>query len=239
MDPIADVARAHDVALIEDACEAIGAEYKGRQVGAIGDAGVFAFYPNKQMTTGEGGMIVTNRDDWAARFRSQRNQGRDTMDAWLRHDRLGYNYRMDELSAALGVAQFSRLDSLLGARDRVARWYRGRLTGTPGLELPSVVPNTSRMSWFAYVVRLAPGVNREELMSALAERGIPSRTYFTPIHLQPFYVSQFGYRRGDFPVTEALGDSCLALPFSGTLTEAQVDRVCHAVSALVAAAQPV
>ncbi|MGH9373115.1 MAG: DegT/DnrJ/EryC1/StrS family aminotransferase [Vicinamibacterales bacterium] len=233
MDPLVDVARASDVALIEDACEAIGSTYKFRPVGAIGDAGVFAFYPNKQMTTGEGGVIVTNRDAWASLFRSLRNQGRDTMDAWLRHERLGFNYRMDELSAALGTAQLSRFEALVGARDTVAGWYRDRLAGVPGVELPAVVPSTTRMSWFAYVVRLA-GVNREKVIRGLAEHGIPSRTYFNPIHLQPFYAGLFGYRRGDFPVTEALGDRCLALPFSATLTEAQVDRVCDALTGLVA-----
>ena len=229
MEPIAAVARSHDVALIEDACEAIGATYRDRHAGAIGDVGVFAFYPNKQLTTGEGGMIVTNRDDWAARFRSLRNQGRDEMDAWLQHDRLGYNYRMSELSAALGVAQLSRFDALLASRDRVARWYLDRLAGVPGLELPSIAPGTTRMSWFAFVVRLADGVNRERVMQHLAERGIPSRAYFSPLHLQPFYVERFGFQRGDFPVTERLGQSSLALPFSATLTEEQVGRVCEAL----------
>ena len=229
MEPIAAVARSHDVALIEDACEAIGATYRDRHAGAIGDVGVFAFYPNKQLTTGEGGMIVTNRDEWAARFRSLRNQGRDEMDAWLQHDRLGYNYRMSELSAALGVAQLSRFDALLASRDRVARWYFDRLAGVPGLELPSIAPGTTRMSWFAFVVRLADGVNRERVMQHLAERGIPSRAYFSPLHLQPFYVERFGFQRGDFPVTERLGQSSLALPFSATLTEEQVGRVCEAL----------
>jgi dTDP-4-amino-4,6-dideoxygalactose transaminase len=229
MDPIAAVARSHDVALIEDACEAIGATYRDRHAGAIGDAGVFAFYPNKQLTTGEGGMIVTNRDDWAARFRSLRNQGRDEMDAWLQHDRLGYNYRMSELSAALGVAQLSRFDTLLASRDRVARWYVDRLAGVPGIELPSIAPGTTRMSWFAFVIRLADGLNRERVMERLAERGIPSRAYFSPLHLQPFYVERFGFQQGDFPITEALGQSSLALPFSAKLTEEQVGRVCEAL----------
>ena len=151
------------------------------------------------------------------------------MDAWLQHDRLGYNYRMSELSAALGVAQLSRFDALLAARDRVARWYLERLAGVPGLELPSMAPGTTRMSWFAFVVRLADGVNREQVMQYLAGRGIPSRAYFSPLHLQPFYVERFGFQRGDFPVTERLGQSSLALPFSATLTEEQVGRVCDAL----------
>jgi perosamine synthetase len=231
MHPLTAVARSHDVPVIEDACEAIGATYHDRHAGAIGDVGVFAFYPNKQLTTGEGGMIVTNRDEWAARFKSLRNQGRDSMDEWLRHDRLGYNYRMSELGAALGVGQLSRFDALLASRDRVARWYLDRLAGVPGLELPWIAPGTTRMSWFAFVVRLAGGVDREQVMQRLAERGIPSRAYFSPLHLQPFYVERFGFRGGDFPVTERLGRSCLALPFSATLTEEQVSRVCEALVA--------
>jgi dTDP-4-amino-4,6-dideoxygalactose transaminase len=232
MDPIVAAARTHDAALIEDACEAIGATYRNRHAGAIGDAGIFAFYPNKQLTTGEGGMIVTDRDDWAARFRSLRNQGRDEMDAWLQHDRLGYNYRMSELSAALGVAQLSRFDGLLASRDRVARRYLDRLAGVPWVELPSIATDTSRMSWFAFVIRLADGVNRERVMRHLAGRGVPSRAYFSPLHLQPFYAERFGFRQGDFPVTEKLGQSSLALPFSATLTEQQVDRVCDALEDL-------
>jgi dTDP-4-amino-4,6-dideoxygalactose transaminase len=205
-------------------------------VGTLGDVGVFAFYPNKQLTTGEGGMMVTNRDDWAARFRSLRNQGRDTMDAWLHHDRLGYNYRMSELSAALGVAQVARIEELLAARERVARWYRERLARVPGVQVPVVSPDTSRMSWFAFVIRLAEGIDRKRLMDALAARGVPSRPYFSPIHLQPYFARQFGYRRGDFPVTEALGDRSLALPFSSTLGEAQVSLVCEALRAAVSVA---
>ena len=142
MDRIVDVARAHGLTVIEDACEAIGATYKERYAGAMGDVGVYAFYPNKQMTTGEGGMIVTDNDGWAAQFRSLRNQGRDTMNQWLRHDRLGYNYRMSELSAALGVAQLSRFDDLLGGRDRVARAYSERLSGLRGLQTPAVAAST-------------------------------------------------------------------------------------------------
>jgi dTDP-4-amino-4,6-dideoxygalactose transaminase len=234
MDAIMDVARTYDVAVIEDACEAVGAEYNGRRAGALGDVAVFGFYPNKQLTTGEGGMVVTDRDDWAARMRSQRNQGRDLMDAWLRHDRLGFNYRLSELAAALGLAQLSRLDSLLAARERVAGWYNERLASAPGISVPDEAPPGTRPSWFAYVIRLAPDLDRDGIMADLAVRGIPSRTYFAPIHLQPFYARQFGFRPGDFPVAEALGRTCLALPFSGTMTEAQVDRVCTELMGLVA-----
>jgi len=229
MDPLLQVARAHDLAVVEDACEAIGAEYKGRRAGSLGDAAVFAFYPNKQLTTGEGGMIVTERAAWADLFRSLRNQGRDVFDAWLNHTRLGYNYRLDEMSAALGLVQMQRVDALLARRARVAGWYTERLAGLSGVQVPHLAPTTSRMSWFVYVVRIQAPVERDEVMHRLAADGIPSRPYFTPIHLQPFYRQRFGYRRGDFPVTEHLGDVSLALPFSSVMDEAQVDRVCAAL----------
>lgn len=235
MDPIVATAREHGLAVVEDACEAIGAEYKGRQAGTLGDAAVLAFYPNKQITTGEGGMIVTNGGDWAALFRSLRNQGRDVFDAWLNHTRLGYNYRLDELSAALGLAQMQRIEELLAKRERVASWYNERLGGQELVQPPAIVSTTTRMSWFVYVVRINPPADRDEVMSRLAEDGIPSRPYFCPIHLQPFYREQFGYRRGDFPVTERLGDLSLALPFSSVMGEEQVERVCGRLKAALAA----
>jgi len=231
MEPIVATAHRHGLAVIEDACEAIGAEYRGLPVGALSDGAVFAFYPNKQMTTGEGGMIVTNREDWAQLCASLRNQGRDVFDAWLNHTRLGYNYRLDEMSAALGLVQLSRLDELLANRERVAGWYNERLGALrdEGVELPTIVPTTTRMSWFVYTVRITHPAGRDAIMQSLLEEGIPSRPYFTPIHLQPFYREKFGYERGDFPVTEYLGDVSLALPFSGVMTEAQVDQVCDAL----------
>ena len=232
-DPIRETAGRHGLVVIEDSCEAIGAEYKGQQAGTLGDAAAFAFYPNKQMTTGEGGMIVTGRQDWADLFRSLRNQGRDVFDAWLNHTRLGYNYRMDEMSAALGVSQLSRIEELLARRDQVAEWYNERLADVEGVQIPYVAPTTTRMSWFVYVVRIAPQVNRNQVLARLKEQGIPSRPYFTPIHLQPFYVQKFGYRRGDFPVTEGAGDTCLALPFSGVMTEDQMDYVCEHLRAVL------
>lgn len=235
MDPIITIARQHGLAIIEDACEAIGADYKGRRAGTLGDAAVFAFYPNKQMTTGEGGMIVTANEDWANLFRSLRNQGRDVFDAWLNHTRLGYNYRLDELSAALGLVQIGRINELLAKRAQVAEWYNQRLADIELVERPWVSPNTTRMSWFVYVVRIRHPANRDTVLRQLAEYGIPSRPYFTPIHLQPFYMNSFGYRRGDFPVTEKLGDVSLALPFSGVMTEGEVDYVVDRLRSIVAA----
>ncbi|MEW6271700.1 MAG: DegT/DnrJ/EryC1/StrS family aminotransferase, partial [Thermodesulfobacteriota bacterium] len=224
MDAILDLAERHGIAVIEDACEAIGAEYNGRAVGALGDAGVFAFYPNKQMTTGEGGMVVTNRADWDVLFRSLRNQGRDVFDGWLEHSRLGYNYRLDELAAALGIVQLARLDELLAGRERVAAWYDARLAGHDCITLPQVAPWTTRTSWFVYVIRLATRALRDLAMNELAVRGIPARQYFPPIHLQRFYRERFGFRPGDFPVAEAAGDTCLALPFFPAMREEQVDE---------------
>jgi dTDP-4-amino-4,6-dideoxygalactose transaminase len=227
MDAVNEVARSAEVAVIEDACEAIGATYKGRPAGALADCGVFAFYPNKQMTTGEGGVVVTDRPDWADLFRSLRNQGRDGSGSWLSHERLGYNYRLTELGAALGLSQLSRLDGMLAARARVASWYQAEIGGIEDLELPWIAATTTLMSWFVFVIRIPLG--RDGLISYLAERGIPSRSYFSPIHLQRFYVERFGYREGAFPNAEYLGRTSLALPFSGVMTAEQVGRVCAAV----------
>jgi perosamine synthetase len=233
MTAIAETAGRGDLRVIEDACEALGAEHRGKRAGTFGDLSCFAFYPNKQMTTGEGGMIVTDNEGYANLCASLRNQGRDVFDAWLSHSRLGYNYRLNELSCALGIAQLMRIDELLAKRARVADWYFERLRGVEGVLAPSVASPTTRMSWFVYVVRLESMTKRTGTMNALTERGIPSRPYFTPIHLQPFYVERFGYRRGDFPVAEALGDTSLALPFSSVMTEDQVDRVCEALAAVL------
>lgn len=215
------------IKLIEDSCEALGAEYKGRKAGMLADYGVFAFYPNKQITTGEGGLIVTN-DTKAANFmRALRSQGRAPGDTWLQHTYLGYNYRMDDLSAALGVVQMSRIEELLNKRQQVADWYAERLSEIHGVEAPMLVKDTTRVSWFVYVVRFDASVDRDTIAKELGQRGIPVRPYFLPIHLQPYMVEKFGYREGDFPVTEDLGKRGLALPFSGMMIEEQVELVCQ------------
>ena len=234
MEPILEIARRFGLAVIEDACEAIGATYKGRAVGSLGDAGVFAFYPNKVITTGEGGMIVTHDPAWDALFRSLRNQGRDVFDGWLTHSRLGYNYRLDELSATLGVVQVERLDELLCRRERVAGWYAERLQRLEGIVLPTLASWTTRMSWFVYVIRLEAAAERDRVIRELARRGIPARPYFPPIHLQPFYRQRFGFAPGSFPVAEAAGGACLALPFSGMMREEQVDVVCGELGEVLA-----
>ncbi len=229
MDPLRAVAAEYGLKVIEDSCEALGATYKGRPAGTLGDYGVFAFYPNKQITTGEGGVIVTDDDEAADFMRALRNQGRAPGDTWLQHTHLGYNYRLDEMSAALGVVQMSRLEELLRKRERVAAWYEAGLREVPGVEIPFVAPQTTRMSWFVYVIRLEAGIDRAAVARRLAERGIPTRPYFVPIHLQPYMVERFGYREGDFPVTEDLGRRSLALPFSGVMSEEQVAYVCRAL----------
>jgi dTDP-4-amino-4,6-dideoxygalactose transaminase len=229
-DRIKPLAHQYHLKLIEDSCEALGAEYKSRRVGTQGDYGVFAFYPNKQITTGEGGIIVTDDRDAAQYMRALRNQGRAPGDTWLQHTHLGYNYRLDEMSAALGDAQLQRIESLLANRQQVADWYAERLEEIPGVQAPLVVPETTRVSWFVYVIRFAAGLDRDAIATRLAEKGVPVRPYFLPIHLQPYMVNQFGYRQGDYPVTEDLGRRGLALPFSGMMTEAQVDLVCRVLA---------
>ena len=217
--------------MIEDSCESLGARYKDRLAGTLGDYGTFAFYPNKQITTGEGGIIVTDDDQAAHLMSALRNQGRAPGDTWLDHTYLGYNYRLDELSCALGAVQMSRLEELLAAREQVAQWYQERLASIAGVEIPHLVPETTRVSWFVYVIRTAPDINRAALADRLGKMGIPVRPYFSPIHLQPYMRERFGYQPGDFPITEDLGARGLALPFSGKMTLEMVDTVCAALKA--------
>jgi perosamine synthetase len=226
-----------DLLLIDDCCEAIGARFRDRPAGSFGRAGCFAFYPNKQMTTGEGGMIVTNDDDIARICRSLRNQGRGEMGTWLEHERLGFNYRMDEMSAALGVSQIRRLDTFLKRRAHVAQMYGERLGGKSWVR-PPVVRDDVTMSWFVYVVTLAREVDRETVIEALAAEGIPSRAYFSPIHLQPYIRERFGTREGMLPVTEDIARRTLALPFHNLLTEAQVERVVAALERVATRSAP-
>lgn len=235
LDQLRATARARGLPLVEDACEAMGAELNGIPCGngQYADGAVFAFYPNKQITTGEGGMIVTDDDLLAERCRSLRNHGREEGGAWLSHTRLGYNYRMDELSAALGTAQMERLDQILGARAAVAEAYTERLHGRETI-LPLRPGPGARISWFVYVVRLHESIDRDAVMMELLSQGIGCRPYFTPIHLQPFYQRDFGYRPGDLPVTERVAQTTLALPFHNHLTEAEIDWVVEALTTAVA-----
>ncbi len=229
MDAINAIAKEFNLKVIEDSCEALGSEYKRRKAGRMGNYGVFAFYPNKQITTGEGGIVITDNGQAADLMRALRNQGRAPGDTWLQHTHLGYNYRLDEMSAALGIAQMARIEELLRKREQVAAWYDERLAEIPGVEMYLIEPDTTRMSWFVYVVKFAKGIDRDALAARLERRGIPVRPYFLPIHLQPYMVERFGYRAGDFPVTEDLGKRGLALPFSSVMSEGMVEQVCRMV----------
>jgi len=191
-DSLVKVAQNYKLSIIEDACEAIGSEYKQRKAGSLGNFGVFAFYPNKQITTGEGGMIVTDDSQAAEMIKALRNQGRAPGDTWLQHTHLGYNYRMDEMSAALGLSQMKRIDQLISQRQRIAELYNNRLSKLDGIEIPSLSPDTTRMSWFVYVIRLDKKYNRDKIAAKLDQAGIPVRPYFLPIHLQPYMIERFG-----------------------------------------------
>jgi perosamine synthetase len=217
-------ARDRGWSIIEDSCEGLGSSVNGRALGSFGDVAVFAFYPNKQITTGEGGMVVTDDPSLAEAMRSMRNQGRDADGTWLRHVRLGFNYRLDELSAALGVAQMERIDDLRRGRERVVRAYERALGGKDWVTLPRAGEGES-VDWFVYVARLHPEIDRDALIGSLAEHGVASRPYFTPLHLQPFYRETFGFRPGDFPITERVAASTLALPFSSRLSDDDVGYV--------------
>ncbi len=226
----------HGLGLLEDACEALGAvDSEGRRVGARGNLATFAFYANKQMTTGEGGMIVPRDADEAARLRSERNQGRAVDMGWLDHDRLGFNYRLSDVAAAIGLAQVEKLDRLLAARERVAVRYAERLAAIEGVETPLASRGEERRSWFVYTAVLPEGVDRDAVVERLAAQGVASKAYLPCIHLFP-HLRQLGYREGQFPVAEAASARSLALPFYPALGEAAVDRVCEALAAAIRSA---
>jgi len=225
LDELRAIADRHGVALIEDSAEALGAEYKGTPLGGHGTQAVFAFYPNKQMTTGEGGVIVTHdADEWAL-LDSLRNQGRTDSGGWLAHGRLGWNYRMDELSAALGVGQLEKLDLLLSMRAEAASRYDALLAGADDIEGPLPDDDEHRRSWFVYVVVLPPGVDREAVIAELGAEGIETSRYFPVIHLQPYMRDRFGFAEGLCPVAEDISRRTLALPFYPQLTAEDQERV--------------
>jgi perosamine synthetase len=216
--------------ILEDACEALGAiDAEGGKVGARGNLATFAFYANKQLTTGEGGMIIPSGPETATRLRSERNQGRAPDMGWLDHGGLGFNYRLSDLAAALGVAQLEKLDAMLARREEVASLYAEGLAVIEGLGIPGPGRGTERRSWFVYVVELPGGVDRDATIARLAERGVASKAYLPCIHLFP-HLRELGYREGQFPVAEAASARSLALPFFTTMTESQVTRVCEALA---------
>lgn len=224
MTAIMKIAKKYNLKVIEDSCEAIGATHKGKMAGTFGNAGTFAFYPNKQMTTGEGGMIVTNDDTIAALCKSYKNQGRDSM-AWLGHSRIGYNYRLDEMSCALGITQLKKIDKLLSMREKVAQRYIEKLSNNKDIILPYVA-KSNKESWFVFVIRLDEKIDRSKVIDILKDREIATNVYFPAIHLQEFYKKDFGYKEGDFPITEAVSKCTLALPFFSELSQKEVNYVC-------------
>jgi perosamine synthetase len=227
-DSICEAAGRHNLPVIEDSCEALGSVLKGKKAGTFGTMSVFAFYPNKQITTGEGGMILTDDDDLADMCVSLRNQGRGAGGGWLSHERLGYNFRLSDINCALGISQLSRIDSIKEKRGRVAGWYQQMLSDDGRLIVPAE-PAGCDMSWFVFVVRLVDEFTlqqRNRVLQAMTDAGIGAGNYFPPVHLQPFMVSQFGYKPGDFPVTESVCKSTIALPFYNNLTADEVAIVC-------------
>ncbi len=225
LDSILNMARQHDLFVIEDACEAIGAEYRGQKVGSFGDVGVFSFYPNKPMTTGEGGMLVTRNGELAQTVRALRNQGRRESDDWLRHSLLGYNFRLPEMSCALGLAQLRKITGTLAQREAVAGYYYEALQSCLSVRLPERTISGGRVSWFAFVIQVLPPATRDQVLEVLTASGISCRAYFPPIHLQPLYS---GYADPQYPlhVTEEVASRTLALPFFNALTREDVRQVC-------------
>lgn len=233
---ILKIAERYNLKVIEDAAEAVGAQIKNKKVGSFGDASVFAFYPNKQITTGEGGMIATDDDQIAERARRWRNQGRDQNSEWFEHVELGYNYRLSEINCAIGVEQLKRIEPILRQRAAVALKYSDALRGNENLILPAAEFLGERISWFVYVVRLSADFTRAQRDWIVAEMNrakIGCGRYFAPIHLQPFYVKKFGYKIGDFPVAETVAETVVALPFFNKITDQQIELVCETFARLV------
>lgn len=233
MDALGELAQQHGLALIEDACEAIGAEFDGRRVGSFGDLAVLGFYPNKQMTTGEGGAVLARDEAHAERLRSLRNQGRKRGAGWLDHAEVGYNYRLSEMACALGRVQLGRIASLLAMRRGAAERYDALLHDVAGLELPPLVPRRRSVSWFVYVVRLPETVNRDAAQAVLAERGIATGRYFAPVHLQPAWRMHASAVAARLPLTEATARRTLALPFFNRITQSQQEEVAGALREIV------
>jgi perosamine synthetase len=232
-----ELAARNDLWLVEDACEALGAVHgDGRPVGTRGHPAVFAFYPNKQMTTGEGGIVICPSAEVKERIDSERNQGRAPDMGWLDHDRLGFNYRLSDLACALGVAQLEHLDELLAGRARVANLYGEALADVEGVELPCPDQDGDRRSWFVYVVKLPAEVERDAAIEALRARGVDSKPYLPAIHLMSFYRQRFGHREGEFPVCEDVARRSLALPFFSQLREGQIAQVTEALREVLAEA---
>jgi len=228
-DKVCEIAQKHNLLVIEDSCEALGSALNARKAGTFGTMSVFAFYPNKQVTTGEGGMILTDNDNLADTCVSLRNQGRGQSGGWLDHERLGYNYRLSDINCALGIVQLSRINDMKAKRKQVAKWYQEMLAGDDRLILPAEQDDCD-VNWFVFVVRLADNFTlqqRDDILQAMKDYGIQVKNYFPPVLLQPFMVERFGCRKGDFPVAEAVCKSTIALPFYNNLAKDKVAVVCR------------
>lgn len=228
---LVDIADRHGLAIVEDACQSIDGDFDGKKLGTWGHPAVYGFYANKQLTTAEGGVILTDDDRLAVLLKSLSNQGRSDDGAWLVHSRLGFNYRLSDVHAAIGVGQLEHLDQMLDGRARAAGWYQQRVREIAGVE--PMFEGDQRRSWFVYAPRLAPGIDRDTVIMDLDDLGISAKPYLPCIHLQPFYRERFGYRPGTLPVTEAISASTIALPFFPEMTEGQVDQVCRALSSVL------
>lgn len=223
MDPIIQIVRKYKLKIIEDACESVGSKYKGKKTGALGDVGIFAFYPNKQMTTGEGGILTTNNESIYKLALSLRNQGRSLENNWLVHERLGYNYRMDEMSASLGITQLKKLDWMIQEREKIANLYFKHLSKINDI-IPPKIADYNSSSWFVYVIRITNG-KRDKVMEYFLNRGIQTKNYLPPIHLQPFMKQWFCYKKGGYLITEKIASETLALPFFIGLKESDVKLI--------------
>ncbi|MFQ6035231.1 MAG: DegT/DnrJ/EryC1/StrS family aminotransferase [Sedimentisphaerales bacterium] len=235
LDKVCSIAQKHNLSVIEDSCEALGSALHGKKVGTFGTMSVFGFYPNKQITTGEGGMILTNDDDLADMCVSLRNQGRAKDNDWLSHKRLGYNFRLSDINCALGIVQLSRIEQTKAKRRQVAQWYQEMLTDDDRLIVP-MEPDDCDISWFVFVVRLADEFSaqqRDRILQAMKDRDIQVGNYFPPVHLQPFMAKRFGYKRGDFPITESVSERTIALPFYNNLTKDQIATVCRTLRKVI------
>lgn len=234
LDAVTALARKHKLYIIEDACESLGARYRGKFTGTLGDIGVFAFYPNKQITTGEGGMIVTNSKRLNTICGELRNQGRQLGDQWLIHKQMGYNFRLDEMSAALGISQLKKIDWLLSQRRKIAELYTLYLADAPAIRLPQIGPSRTH-TWFVYVIRVL-NKKRDYLMQELLKMGIQTRPYVPPIHLQPYFQKQFGYKPGAYPLAERVASETLALPLYIGLTQKDIAYISNQIKEVLASA---
>ena len=228
LDKVCDIAQKHELALIEDSCEGLGSVLGGRKIGSFGTVSTFAFYPNKQITTGEGGIILTDDDNIADMCVSLRNQGRGAGGGWLAHERLGYNFRLSDINCALGIVQLSRLDDFVTKRQNVAEMYQQLLKDEHRLIVPSE-PDGCEISWFVFVVRLknCDSIDkRNAVLKAMLDKGIQVSNYFPPVHLQPFIAAELGYKEGDFPITDEVCRSTIAIPFHNNLSADEAKLVC-------------